>query len=425
MLRLSFLGAMNSVGSSGVLVESDDTRIVMDYGTNIQELPPTFPFPVSGKLDGLLLTHAHLDHAGGIAIIEKRTPCPVYALPVSKPLVQMLLNDSIKISDNEGVPLPFDKDDVDNVISHFKSVEFGDQFPVGKAKAVAYDAGHIPGSMMPLVQIGGKGSKGKNILYTGDFNTQPTRLMKGCEKNLPQVDILITESTYAARAHRDRENEEKRLVKAVEQTIADDGIAIISNFAISRTQELLLILDKYGIDFPLYMDGMARKATTIINSFPRSVRESKTIDKALRKVQYLNNNNQRKKALKNPCAIMTTSGMLNGGPVVYYIQQLYDNPDNLLLLTGYQVKGTPGNELLETGRFVHEDINLKVKMRFDRFDFSAHAGREDLFEFIEKVNPKQVFCVHGDDTIMFAEELREKGFEAHAPIANNRIFKYE
>lgn len=422
MVKLSFLGAMNKVGSSGVLVDTGTENIVLDYGTDIQNEPPTYPYAFKEKADAAFLSHAHLDHSGGLALLQKRSACPIYAMPVSKPLVQMLLNDSLKISKSEGTPLPFDKGDVRKAIKSFKSTEYKKPIKIGRTKAVAYDAGHIPGSMMPFLKMENKRGY-RSLLYTGDYNTKDTRLVKGCEKKLPEVDILITESTYYNRDHKIRAREEKRLVNNVNTTLANDGTVIISNFAISRTQEVMLILAKHGIDYPLYMDGMAKKATTIINSHPLSIRDPTSLDRALRKVQYVSNNNSRRRALKNPSVILTTSGMLNGGPVVWYLNKLHKDPKHMLMLTGFQVPGTPGHGLLETGRVLVDEHDWKLNMQFDRLDFSSHAGRKDMLAFIKKLNPKKIFCVHGDDTPTFAQELQGKGFDATAPIDKNRTFE--
>lgn len=427
MVKLTFLGATNFVGSSGMLVETGSERLVLDYGTNIQEMPPAFPHAVKGKINAVFQSHAHLDHSGGLPILMKRSPCPIYAATPSKQMVEMLLNDSLKIARREGTTLPFAKKDAQTAVRHFRHIEYRKPVTIGGTKVVTYNAGHIPGSMMTFLRMGGSKSGYNTLLYTGDFNTNPTRLVKGADTKLPDVDILITESTYADREHADRERHEKELIRIINSTLANDGIALVSNFAIGRTQEVLLILHKHGIDYPLYMDGMAKKATTIINGHPKSVREPTSLDKALRKVQYMTSERWRKKAIKNPCVILTTSGMLSGGPIVWYLQKLHDNSANSLTLTGYQVEGTPGHTLIETGKLVFEDREgkageLKPRLGVRRLDFSSHLGRKDLFAFIEKMSPKKVFCVHGDNTPKFASELKEKGFDAVAPVENNRIF---
>ncbi|MCS7106317.1 MAG: MBL fold metallo-hydrolase, partial [Candidatus Aenigmarchaeota archaeon] len=161
---------------------------------------------------------------------------------------------------------------------------------------------------------------------------------------------------------------------------------------------------------------------TIINKHNRLLKNQKSLDKALEKVEYVNSQRMRKRIIKEPCVILSTSGMLSGGPIVEYIKRLYSREDCSLILTSFQLEGTPGKILLETGRYINEELNLEVRMQVKRLDFSSHVGRKELFEFIEKVSPEKVFCVHGDHTQEFAFELREKGFNAVAPLANNRIF---
>jgi putative mRNA 3-end processing factor len=415
-MKVEFLGAMGSVGASGISIEDGSNKIVLDYGTKVREVPPKFPLPVE-RPKAVLLSHSHLDHSGSVPLLVKKYSTPIYALDVTKDLTELLLEDSIKVSREEGVELPFNEFDVRQTIKNFVLVDYNKPFKIGNFQITYFDAGHIPGSAMIFVE-----SKDTNLLYTGDFNDINTRLLEKCEEDLPKVKNLIIESTYADRQHPDRKREEKELVKMIEETISDNHPAIVAAFAVGRAQEILLILAKHGISYPLFMDGMAKKATTIINRYKKYLREPEDLENALKFVTYVKGR-MRKRLVKEAACIITTSGMLTGGPVVKYIEKLYKKERASLILTGWQIEDTPGRILLETGRFIYGNINLEVKMRVKRFDFSAHAGRKSLFEFVKKVNPEKVFCIHGDHTEEFAEELRREGFDAIAPLANNRIFE--
>ncbi len=412
------MGAMGGVGASGLLIEDGNDRVVLDYGTKVREVPPKFPLPVE-RPKAVLLSHAHLDHSGGIPLLVKKYSTPIYALDVTKELTELLLDDSIKVSREEGIELPFNEFDVRQTMKNFVLVKYRVPFKIGNFRITYFDAGHIPGSAMIFVE-----NDKTNVLYTGDFNDINTRLLEKCEEDLPRVKNLIIESTYSDREHPDRKKEERELVEMIEDTISNNSPAIVAVFAVGRAQEILLILSKYGISYPLFMDGMAKKATTIINKYRKYLREPNDLDNALRFVTYVEGR-MRRKLVKESACIITTSGMLNGGPVVKYLRKLCKNERASLILTGWQIEGTPGKILLETGRFIYENIDLEVKMRIKRFDFSAHAGRKSLFKFIKKINPERVFCIHGDHTEEFAEELKREGFDAVAPIANNRVFELQ
>jgi putative mRNA 3-end processing factor len=414
-MKIEFLGAMGCVGASGVLVEENNDKIVLDYGIKPREIPPKFPLPVE-KPKAVLLSHSHLDHCGSVPLLVKKYSTPIYSLDVTRDLTELLLEDSIKVSREEGVELPFNEFDIKQTIKNFVFVDYNKPFKIGNFQVTYFDAGHIPGSAMIFVE-----SKKTNVLYTGDFNDINTRLVEKCEDDLPKVKNLIIESTYSDREHHDRKREEKELVKMIEETISDNQPAIVAAFAVGRAQEILLILAKHGVSYPIFMDGMAKKATTIINKYKKYLREPEDFEEALRLVTYVKGR-MRRRLVKEAACIITTSGMLTGGPVVKYIEKLHKKERASLILTGWQIEGTPGRTLLETGRFIYENFDLEVKMRVKKFDFSAHAGRKGLFEFVKRINPEKVFCVHGDHTEEFAEELKREGFDAIAPLANNRVF---
>lgn len=423
MTRLSFLGGFREVGRSAVLVDTGTEKILLDYGNKINVKPTEYPKEVNGKLDAVLLTHSHLDHCGAIPIIyHQGQKCSFYGTEINKPMSKMLLFDSWKISMYEGEEEKYTKKDIKIALKHFKPVQYRKPFKIGKTRITFFDAGHIPGSAMILLE-----TSSKRILYTGDFMLSDSRLVKGADMKIPNSDVLITESTYSDREHSDRLKEERKMIETINETVANNGIALISCFAIARTQEVILTLDEYEVKGNIYLDGMSMKATRIIDSYPQLQREYNQVKKALNRlnVRFITNPSIRKKAIKRPSIIITTSGMLTGGPVASYIEKLYDRDDSTLILTGFQVPGTEGALLLKTGRYIHQDLDLKMDMSVRKFDFSSHAPRSELFQFARQINPEKIFCVHGDNTIRFAKELRhEYGFDAISP-KDDRVFLVE
>jgi putative mRNA 3-end processing factor len=242
-----------------------------------------------------------------------------------------------------------------------------------------------------------------------------TRLLNGAKINVKDIDILIMESTNSNRDHPPRKETEKKFFEAVQGTIANEGIAVIPSFAIGRAAEILMVLDSFKPDFPVYLDGMARVATEISLKDPEFIRDAKALKKAFKRVRLIETDSERKKIVKKPCAIVTTSGLLEGGPSVGYVKSLYNNSESSIIFTGFLIPKTAGRYLVDTGRFVTEGFDLKIKMNIEKLDFSAHAGRNDLFNFVNKMRPEKVICMHGDYCERFATELRGRGFDAIAP----------
>jgi len=428
MIQLTFLGAMAEVGASGMVLDSGKTKMLLDYGASTEVTPARPPLPVGGKVNSVVLSHAHVDHCGSLPQITKESNAPIFSAECTKDITELLLYDSLKINMQEagnlgGAKLPFVKEDVRRTIRNFREMQYRRPFNAPGARVTLFDAGHIPGSAMTHVDFG---AGTKKFLYAGNYNGIETRLLKACDLDLPKIDVLITESTYSDRDHPDRKSQEKELIDIVTQTVSNGGIALIPSFAVGRAQELLLILEQEGIDYPVYMDGMAKKATTIINRHKNLLRDPHELDDTLKKVKYVTSQKHRSKVVKDPCAIITTSGMLSGGPTNSYMKMLHDDNNSSIVLTGWQANGTPGKLLLETGRYTNDEerVDVEVKMRVRRLDFSAHIGKKHLWEFIERTAPEKIFCVHGDHTEEFAQELNGKGWDAFAPIANNRTFSF-
>lgn len=404
MVELSFLGACREVGRAGVLIEYKNTRLLLDYGIKIRpHQPPEMPVKPDSKIDAVLLTHCHLDHSGAIPSLYHSNPgLKVYGTPLTRDLSELLLYDSIKVAKMENYPIEFGEREVEMFHKNYRSITPGSKFKIGDIKVRAFHAGHIPGSLSYLLEVGKR-----RILYTGDYKYIDTQLVEGVDLDMPKVDILITESTYSTREHPPRPREEKRLAQIVAGTCKAGGTALIAGFAVARLNEAMIaIFRKSKTKCRLYLDGMARTATDIIRKHG-TVRDKLLFEAALNTVNYVTSQKMRKKILKKPSIILTTSGMLEGGPVLFYLSKLYDSENSSLLITGFQVEGSRGDRLLKTGEIVIEDAVYKPSLRIERINLSAHVDRPRLLNFIKALSPRTVFCMHGEETNKFAKELSE------------------
>ncbi|MGM0605694.1 MAG: MBL fold metallo-hydrolase, partial [Halobacteriota archaeon] len=239
------------------------------------------------------------------------------------------------------------------------------------------------------------------------------RLVSGSTAR-PDADVVICESTYSEVEHENRSEVEARFVDRVERTLWEGGSVIVPAFAIGRTQELLLICAAY--DVPCYVDGMGKDVTRMLLGHPEFVRDFEALRRAKSHARFVTGRDgQRKRITDQPAAIVTTSGMLSGGPAMTYLPEISDDPLNTIALTGYQVAGTPGRELLETGRAEIGGRMLSVSARVEQFDFSAHADHTGLRAFLDAYGDAEVLVNHGDRCEAFAAELRADGYDAMAP----------
>jgi len=405
-MRIKCLGGFREVGKNAVLIEGKE-NVLFDYGMEVET--GKLPLPVK-KVDMIILSHAHLDHSGYCPVIYRKFKPPIYSTIETFDLSHLLLRDSIKIAKFKKLPKHFGKIDLKKMKKHEVKVTYGQKIEGENFSLDIFDAGHIPGSTAPLLEIGNK-----RILYVCDFNVNPTCLLNGARIDAKDVDILILESTYAKKDHSPREETEKKFFETVQGTIANEGVAVIPCFAVGRSAEVLMILNSFNPDFPIYLDGMSKTATEITLKYPEFLRDANALRKAFNNVTEIWNTKKRGKIIKEPCAIVSSSGMLEGGPSVGYVKYLYNHPESSIIFTGFLIPRTAGRRLVETGRFVTEGFDLKIKMGIHKFDLSAHSGRSDLFNFVNKINPGKIICLHGDHCEDFANELREKGFDAIAP----------
>ncbi len=405
MTTIKFLGGCREVGRSAVMVDG----IVLDYGVKPSD-PPEFPLDgVSPK--AVVISHGHLDHVGVAPNLMYYNP-DVFLTPPSHDLSTILLKDSMNIMQ----PPPFTKRELRQFESNVKEVEYEDPVQIADVEIELFNAGHIPGSASIHLR------SDVNILYSGDIKLEETRLLEGADLHYPETDILIVESTYFGTKHPDRKELERRFVESVIDTIDMGGHAIIPAFAVGRTQEVLMILERYGIT--PYVDGLGKEVTKIIQKYPDYIKSPKSLKRAIKNaipVEW----RKRERVLEEPCAVVTTAGMLNGGPALFYISKLYNDDKSKIILTGYQVDGTNGDLALKHGMLNLGTRTVKLRMGVEQYDFSAHADDRQLKEYVMKVVDRGadvVFTIHGEETEAFAEWIREElGVDAYAP-KNGDIF---
>ena len=360
-MNIKFFGGANEVGASCALIEIDEKRILVDAGIRMN-VEPDKKFPdfealrQAGPPDVVLLTHAHTDHTGALPELEKwlAPEVPVYCTAPTKDITGVLLNDVVKRSK------PDEKDcikaRVANALRRKECVGFNERKEVCIGiHATWIPSGHILGAAM--IYIEGQPEK---ILITGDVSVANQLTIPGMSLPPLQPDVMIMESTYGNRHHVDIHAERQRLVSDVARTIDRGGKALLPVFAVGRAQEVILILkdamERGEIKCPVYVDGMVRDINSVYAnhreflspSLQRQLERDENIfcSDNLSEVSRLEAREERDSILSGePCCIVTSSGMLNGGMSSWYAKRLAKDPANLIGLAGYQAEGNPGREL--------------------------------------------------------------------------------
>lgn len=426
MVSISFLGGCREVGRSAILIESKSgAKCILDYGIRFKN-ENRLPYDTNlSNLKAVALTHSHIDHSGALPFLYKTYEGPFFTNPVSLAIVEVLIRDMIKISD---FPYPFGFRELEKVKQNANFLKNKVRHKIKDNFFITFiNAGHIPGSVSILIEV-----DNKKILYSGDINTQLTNLINPANSlDVPELDALIIESTYSLKEHPDRDQLEKNFVEKTTDITENGGSVLIPAFGVARSQEALLILDKYNYPGKIFIDGLARKVSRVYLDYPESIRSQGIFKNALKKTQFVIRRKGRNIAKNSNGVIITPSGMLKGGAAIEYIQTILTDPSSAVYLVGYQVEGSPGRGLLENGIFEFrerglkkhtiDNIKIRAKCEYDYFDFSSHADNLHLYDYIDNLNfyedSNDIFCVHGDNrsTTSFASELVKKGYNSVAP----------
>ncbi len=408
-MKLRFLGGAREVGRSAILVND---RLLLDYGM-MTGTPPSFPLDDPDP-DAVVVSHGHLDHVGAVpALLSGDARPPIHWTPPTYELALLLARDTLRLQGGR-YDCPFTEEEIKRVTQVSETHGYRESFEAAGHEVTFFDAGHIPGSAHVLVDDGDT-----RFLYTGDFHTADQRIVSG-STDRPDADVVLTESTYAYEEHGDREAIERAFAESVKTTLWEGGTVIIPAFAIGRTQEVLTILEHY--DVTPYVDGMGTRVLEILRRYPSFLRDPEVLRRGKSNARVVDGRDgQRRRIARQGEAIVTTSGMLSGGPAMTYIPEIRRDPVNKITLTGYQVDGTPGRELLDTGRAEIDGQVVPVSAQVEYYDFSAHADTAGLRTFLDDFREAEVLVNHGDQCAAFATDLRDDGFDANAPTIGETV----
>lgn len=447
IINLSFLGGAYEIGASCILVQAGNKNILMDCGirqSSTKDVLPDFrTIQKKGGVDVIIVSHAHLDHIGSLPIISKEYPnAKIYANNMTKDLLRVLLYDSIKIMNNRESEIPlYAEADVINMLDKVLPINYQVEREILKdIKLTFYPAGHIAGaSSVYLTTLDG------SIFYSGDFSIFSQRTVDGAKIPKLRPDVAIFESTYGDKLHSNREVEEDRLIDIVRECIDNNGKMLIPAFALGRAQEVLLILKKAlntnkikPVD--VYVDGMVKDINRVYKYNPLFLKASlgKKVLKGIEpfyddNIQAITTKEEREKILakKDPCIIVSSSGMLTGGPSQYYAEKIASMDNGYIIITGYQDEESPGRQLLQLLDNTTEEKSLEInnktiplKCKIDRIGLSAHADKMEIKALLNTLSPKNIFFVHGEQSIIdnLSKEVQKEYFgRVYAPRCGESI----
>jgi metallo-beta-lactamase family protein len=452
-MKIQFFGAARTVtGSKHLITTNSNKKILLDCGffqgkgQESEMMNRDFSFEPS-EIDYMILSHAHIDHSGNIPhLVKKGFAGPIFATSATIDLCAIMLKDSAHIQENDLkfvnkrrqkrgedriFPL-YSVSDVEIAMNQFVKVDYDTEIPIDDEISLLFtDSGHILGSAAVNLKIKEDGIERK-ICFTGDIGRYNGSILKDPQP-FPQCEILISESTYGDRLHTDNLMSEKELLEVIHQTcVLKKGKLIIPAFSLGRTQELVYALDqlananklpriKVFVDSPLSINAtnVMRAHKECFNEDILKYMESDSDPFGFDKLIYVQDVELSKKIneLKDPCIIISASGMAEAGRIKHHIANNISNPKNTILFVGYAEPSSLGGKLRNGAEVIHifgEEYKVKADIVVLE-SYSAHADYEEMFKYFEcqdKTKIKKVFLVHGEyeTQLNFKEKLLDEGY---------------
>jgi putative mRNA 3-end processing factor len=408
-LRYHYLGGGNEVGNVGIVLEDPSSnRLLLDYGIAPTK-PPRYPNEAP-HVSNAIITHSHIDHLGMVPWLASNHNTKLHATELTAAISEMMWYDCHKVSSIEGYPLPWDKRDIDLALSAWQTHSFNKPWTQDDWKLELHRAGHIPGAAMLHVE-----TPNKSVLFSGDFDTRDSQLTVGAKP--VKSDVLFVEGTYGGRDHPPKQEENERFIERVIEVTDRGGTALVPAFANGRTQDVVMLLHKHLPELNVHVDGMGKRVAKLQMEHPETLRDPTALEAAWRWCRRVSSKSDRKKAL-DADVIVSTSGMLDGGPSIWYLNRLRHNPKNAILLTGYQARNTGGRRLLEERRIPIFGKISPIDLEVDQYSFSTHAGHQEIVDFAAQCQAEAVVIYHSDPTMArppLVAALETNGHRVHTP----------